>query len=178
MKVDMPGNNIQIPEFLTNSWQSQMCFRSYAISGDQAPMEIEWEGLIHMLHSQETGKTRGKSRSFLYYSHLSCISHRSDVCWERYAMKFCVTEVFCLRREMINLSFLHSFTYVIKVPAWGEFIWIKIQKNIWIYLNKNTKNILIYLNKNTKICEFIWIKIQKYTNLFEKKIQKYMNLFE
>jgi hypothetical protein len=71
MKVDMPGNNIETLKFLTISWQSKMCFRISAISGDEDPMEIEWQDFIHMLILRRQVKPEGNHEVFCFTVNLT-----------------------------------------------------------------------------------------------------------
>jgi len=109
MKADMPCNNIQtdpeaLDDFLTvsNVLQKFRNFRTWSSFGDRVRRPYS------CARSLETDKTRGKSRSFLSYTHLSCVSRSKDVCWELCAVVFCVPGVFYFRREVINLSPLLS----------------------------------------------------------------------
>jgi len=94
MKVDTPGKNIKTLNFLTISWQSPMCFRISAISGDQALLEIEWEDRIQMLILTRQANLAGNHEVFCFTLVLA-VFRAAKMSAESY-MRWCFVLLECL----------------------------------------------------------------------------------
>ena len=113
---------------LTISWQSPMCFRSSAISGDQSPLEIEWVVLIRMLILTRQTNLVGNHDVFCFAVILvvfraAKLSAESDV--------YCCFVFLGLLISGEKWYIFHlciRFTCAFKVLKGREFIWMKIQE--------------------------------------------------